>query len=85
MCVAATWRERPQTILGQRLMDVVAIEVWAAPGRPAAVGHLGTVVLGATNSDGEILVKFTLSRRLAKKWFRKGSQNKFDTNNPDVA
>lgn len=66
-------------------MDVTAIEVWAKPDKPAAVGHLGTVVLGPTNSDGEILVRFTFSRRLAKKWFRKGGQKRFDTDNRNPA
>ena len=44
-------------------MEVLQIETWATPGKPAAIGHLGTVVLGPANSAGEILVKFTLSKK----------------------
>lgn len=57
-------------------MDVVEIAVMARPGRPAAVGRLGTVVVSPPNADGEVLVRFTLSRRLAKKWLRKGEFDK---------
>ena len=53
-------------------MEVLHIETWATPGRPAAVGKFGHVVIGPANSQGEMLVSLTLSGKLAKKLYRHG-------------
>lgn len=63
-------------------MEVVAVTVWAKPGRPAAAGHLGTILLGPTNSEGETRVEFTLSRRLARKYFRRRNNHVRDEDEP---
>ncbi len=68
-------------------MDVTPTEVWATPGKPIAVGHLGTVLVGRTNARGEILVAFTPSRRLAKKLARRGKPRLgdfLDTDGPAI-
>ncbi len=59
-------------------MDVAPTEVWATPGKPIAVGHLGTILVGRTNARGEILIAFTPSRRIAKKLARRGKPRIFD-------
>lgn len=43
-------------------MEVVKISVYVQPGKPAAVGHVGTVVVTPAK-DGEFLVEFTLRRK----------------------
>lgn len=44
-------------------MECVSITVFATPGQPAAVGHLGTVFVSPPNADGEIKLEFTLRRK----------------------
>lgn len=47
-------------------MEVVKISVYVQPGKPAAVGHVGTVVVTPAK-DGEFLVEFTLRRKGARR------------------
>lgn len=47
-------------------MECVSIKTYAQPGRPASVGHLGTVIV-TPQENGEILVEFTLSRKGARR------------------
>lgn len=57
-------------------MDVIELAVVVRPGKPAAVGHLGTVVVSPPDGDGEMLVRFVLSRKMAKKMLRKQKVDK---------
>ncbi len=49
-------------------MDVLQFNIWAKPGSQAALGHLGTIVLGKEPNDaGEMLVSVTLRRKAVRK------------------
>lgn len=62
-------------------MDVIEINVWAKPGKPAAVGHIGTLVLSEKpNESGEYLAKFTLRRRARKRLGQSDQPKMIDRN-----
>lgn len=46
------------------------LKIYATPGKPIALGHLGTIVAEPPNSHGEIPITFTVSRRLLKRELR---------------
>ena len=58
-------------------MDCVSVSVFTEPGRPAAVGHFGTVITHPPNKDGKILVEFTL-RRKGMRHLRQDGYRKLD-------
>ena len=43
-------------------MDCISITTYAVPGKPQAVGHLGTVI-ATPQESGEIKIEFTLRRK----------------------
>jgi hypothetical protein len=69
-------------------MEAIEISGVVNPGKPASVGHLGTLTLEEPNEHGEIPWKFRLNRRFAKKvhgYGRHGILNRGELNDNNAS